>query len=1221
MSVKNWDQLVKLAAKSCLVKKLGNEYTKRLKFEIEEINKQGANSYWLRLFNSGEKFDHNKHGLVLPYLLGITKVDPIKEGIEHAIKFDPEFPDIDVDLLPISRDHIKKYAEETYGQEHVCNVGLWLTYKARLALQDAATVLGHNRHEIISALKGLPDEFDEMPFEEAYDEFEEVRELHTSKPEMVELAYKMLGKIKSQGKHAGGLIISAVPIREYIPLTLCGRDGNKQWTSAWTEGMAASQLSKFGFIKFDLLGLLNISYIYNCKKLVKKNQGIDIDFDDIDPILDKAGWIFYPDGRKEQIKLNDPETLKKANEIKLESIFQFDTDFAKSIVEKGGVKSFNDLLIYTSLGRPGPLPMIDVYIKNRDDQSKAWKNKLHPKMLDILGETQGVLTFQEQLLRLWVEVCGLTMPEAEKLQKAVKKKRSEYLEEMSPQVISGAAPVIGQEKAEELWEQMKSFGRYCFNKCLSADTVLTDPTNMKSLTVEELFQTKEKFHLLSYDGKNGFIDEIVDVHCNGEQEVFEIEFSNGEKQVTTIGHKFMNEFGDMEEVESLLKSGHAIKYIRSEVRENDIQENKRSDRKENCRSLSGAQNLQTDFGGDWNKAQPWDDNESYKETWSKKDIFNQSDEYCESQLFSRNRHPGESLLAGDVDRRWVYSRGKRICELAASSQGPKFSRAIWERFGFFEEDIDLSKRELQTRSKYSEQPKDGLGFKTPRRYTGEINAGNSECPVYVTSVEGADGWGRMHYGQFKRLSDDPDWIKFCLLEQNENHSCFRMWGEALKNHEISEQFLCYLLDWLITNQSDIEISLSRCNQISSTEKANGRCYISSIKNLGVKKTYSPEMKSRYHNYTISPSGGVIHANSHAVCYMIIAYRCLWLKTHFPAEWWAAVLSECPNTRTVQYMGAARSEGIEFGSINVNTLGISFSVDGDKVTPGVQSIKGIGKSVAQTLVEASDEGNFEDLDDFIARVGRNKTATERLIKLGGFDSFNKNRKALWMWYQYKYDNTREARKIKYRINQCYMWPKAKIDAERLRQENEYRKLYPKRNKIPNKILNWIPSSPRQDNPDPYDPEKELSDDETKMVKKINLSFEHILKLFPKNFTLKEILEFEKTYLGYYWNSPVDMFVHGTNTTIEDAKRTGILECVIEEAFVRQGARGDYMILNVTDGISSARINVWGPELLSNDEEVFEVGTGIKVKVNWQEKWRSFAVRRNSIIMPLLLKEDD
>lgn len=95
----------------------------------------------------------------------------------------------------------------------------------------------------------------------------------------------------------------------------------------------------------------------------------------------------------------------------------------------------------------------------------------------------------------------------------------------------------------------------------------------------------------------------------------------------------------------------------------------------------------------------------------------------------------------------------------------------------------------------------------------------------------------------------------------------------------------------------------------------------------------------------------------------------------------------------------------------------------------------------------------------------------------------------------------------------------------------------------------------------------------------------------------------------------MFRHKSNTTIEDAKSTGILECVIEESNLREGARGDYRILNVTDGINTARVNIWSDVLEENEEETFEPGRGIKIFVNWQDKWRSFSAKRGKFIMQL------
>jgi len=1119
----------------------------------------------------------------------------------------------------MARDSVKRYAEEKYGSDYVCSVGLWQTYNAKLALQDAATVLGYNRAEVIAVCKNLPEEFDKMPVEQAIEEFDNFRALAEDKPDVVRYAYKMTGKIKAQGKHAGGIIISDVPIKDYVPLTLCGDKDNKQWTSAWTEGMAATQLSKFGFVKFDLLGLRNISYIYNCKRLVRQNRGLSIDFEDIDPQNDKAGWITYSDEKKKvKIRLNDPKTLKAADKVKLDSIFQFDTDFQKSIVEKGGVKSFMDLVIYTSLGRPGPLPMIDVYIKNRNDPKERWKSKLHPKMLDILEETKGVLTFQEQLLRIWTEVCGFTMPEAEALQKAVKKKNMSILNETGPDVIKGAATVIGQKEAEEMWDKMVSFGRYCFNKCLSEDEVLVNPETNEYITAKKLYDNKKKFKLLSYNGKETFIDDMVDIHYNGQQEVFRVQFSNGIEQDVTIGHRFLNEFGEMEEAESLLGSGHALKYIRGSV--TNVQEDKSSNRKTDRTQLPERDDLQADPRRcslpELHHIESWDDYQSNQKTWSKEGVLNQSDQHGQPQLLREHRLAGEGLLVGDVDSRWLYSRGKRLCELAASSRGPIVSRAIWKRFEIAKKNIELSKRKICSSTANSKQQENGLRFEESGRFPGEIVQRNiAGHTVHITPATWFNGRGRLYCGQFQRLSDGEDRIEFCLFRETENHFNFRMWNSEIQDHQISEQFLCDLLDWLIPGTSDTKLSISRCDKISSKEEANGRCHIISVESLGVKSTYSPEMRSKHHNYITHPEHGIIHKNSHAVGYILIAYRCLWLKTHFPSEWWAAVLSECPAMRTVRYMGSARAEGINFGSISANRLTAHFSVNGEQVVPGVAGIKGIGKS-AEKLATESGAGPFTNIDNFVERCGKSKTIVERLVKLGAFSEIYPNRKALWIYYRYKYDSSKDATAIRRTINHCYTWKENDIFQERGRQIEEFKRLYPRRTKIPPKIMNWLPSIP-SDTPKDYDPTLELTKELIKAANKMktSLSFEQITKLFPNDYILAELLEFEKEYLGYYWNSPLDMFHHKADTTIEHAKSTGVIECVIEESYVRQGARGDYRILNVTDGINTARVNVWSDVMEDNDPEVFEVGCGVKMFVNWQDKWRSFSAKRGRYIMQL------
>jgi DNA polymerase-3 subunit alpha len=746
------------------------EYASRLAFELREIIKQGANDYWLDLIKARRKFDVNPNGLVLPFVLGITTVDPIKAGIPHKVEYHADMPDIDCDLMPEARPHIKAYAIQKYGADNVCSVGLWQTFNPKLALQDVARALGADVHEAMQLTKDLPAEFDEMGKEAALDEYPEIAAYARAHPDVVDMAYRVVGRIKTAGIHAGGLVISSVPIRDYVPLMRLhiNRDGIGEWATAWTEGRSP-QLSKMGFVKFDMLGLKTIQYIWQACKLVERNRGVKIRWD--------------------EVPLDDAATLKLASDLKTDSSFQFDTDLAKSIIAKGGVKSFNDLLAYTSMGRPGPMPLCDLYIKRRDDPKQAWRGELHPKMVEALSDTYGVCIFQEQLQQVWVDVCGFTMAEAEAARKIIAKKRQEEMPALGHKVVAGASRVLGEKQAAALWADMVSFGRYAFNR------------------------------------------------------------------------------------------------------------------------------------------------------------------------------------------------------------------------------------------------------------------------------------------------------------------------------------------------------------------------------------------------------------SHAVAYCLIAYRTLYLKAHYPAEWWTAVMSECHRDRLARYVGIAKAEGTRFGSIDCRRLTESFDVTGDRVLPGLNVIKGIG-SAAKKLAGQRD---FQSLDEFILVHGKGKIVLERLIKLGAFDAIHPNRKALWIWYLYKYARHKKTREV---VGTLFAWSEKRIAAERQKLAASFRKLHPKR-KVPKKLAEWTP--------------------------KIDPSFEQLAqRLHGHNFTAKEILSFEKEYLGFYWSSPMEQFVWRGHT-IARARITGKLECVVEAKAMRRSEKtgNDYMKLTVTDGFESAALVAWSDTVAAaTNAKALAVGNGISVSVSWSEKFRSFTIASGSVIVPLM-----
>jgi DNA polymerase III alpha subunit len=246
------------------------------------------------------------------------------------------------------------------------------------------------------------------------------------------------------------------------------KSGKKSyWVSLWSEGRN-TQLSKFGFIKWDILGLKTLKYIFDCCTLIQENRGISFGermsgWDDIDPLQNRAGHFFDQHGNKHYVELNDPAVLELANAQKTDGIFQFDTDLAKSILSHK-VRNFEDLMLLNAMGHPGPMASIPEAVANRDDVSGSWRGKMNATILEILDGTHGVIVYQEQLQAIWQRLAGFTAPEAQEARKAVAKKWTHKLKPIRDKWITGASLSLGASQAEDWWPKMETFGRYAFNR-------------------------------------------------------------------------------------------------------------------------------------------------------------------------------------------------------------------------------------------------------------------------------------------------------------------------------------------------------------------------------------------------------------------------------------------------------------------------------------------------------------------------------------------------------------------------------------------------------------------------------------------------------------------------------------------------------------------------------------------------------------------------------------
>jgi DNA polymerase III alpha subunit len=528
----NWNEIIDIANKK--VSEYSSEYGERLKFEIKEIDKQGANAKWINYYNDGNKFDKNPNGLLLPFLLGMVEEDPIKNRKEPVLNTvrasvvkqfkidngfvpsdiikDSDMPDIDLDCLPEARDPIKEYAAAKYGIDKqdrygpVCSVGTWQTFKFKNAIIDACSGTGLvDRNEAYGLTTELPDEVDQLKdggkasckgriikdgedvecghshaealcpecgsadtdgptIGKLLEEHENLARFKELYPDVVDYAVQLVGRVRNMGMHAGALIIADRSLYGNIPMA---KSGKGHWVSMWTEGRN-TQLSKFGYNKWDILGLKTLKYVFECCKLIESNRGISFGknmegWDAIDPNNGIAGWYIDGNGKKCDILLNDPHVLKLANEQKTDGIFQFDTDLAKSILANG-VRNFEDLMLFNAMGHPGPMASIPEAVANRDDQVGSWRKKLHPDILDVLKDTYGVIVYQEQLQAIWQRVAGFTAPEAQEARKAVAKKWTHKLKPIQNKWIEGASRSLGEAAAEEWWTKMETFGRYAFNR-------------------------------------------------------------------------------------------------------------------------------------------------------------------------------------------------------------------------------------------------------------------------------------------------------------------------------------------------------------------------------------------------------------------------------------------------------------------------------------------------------------------------------------------------------------------------------------------------------------------------------------------------------------------------------------------------------------------------------------------------------------------------------------
>jgi len=464
-------------------------YRERLEYELSVIQRMGFTDYFLIVWDYIRYARENgivvgpgrgsAAGSLVSYVLRITDVDPIKYGLLFERFLNPErtsMPDIDTDFCIERRGEVIDYVKQKYGYESVAQIITFNTMQAKQVIKDVGRVYetGENRpgEEIVKflpekarnlteAYEGKTEDAEKnvVNFKEESGKFIRVIEANETYKEIMKNARVLEGKPRQPGTHAAGVVISGRPLAGDIPLYLAKESQDESGLSKGENGeikiktkvMCVQYTKKtvedLGFLKMDFLGLRNLTLIDRAAGLIEQNRGVRINFSEL-------GY-------------DDPKVYEFISSGQTDGVFQLESTGMQGFMRQLRPKCFEDIIIGISMYRPGPMKDIPEYLKNRRNPKVI--HYLHPLLKPILGETYGVMVYQEQVMRIIRDLAGQSFGESDKVRKIMSDKDVGAMTEKRGMFIEGCAENdIPGSIANQIFDKMFSFASYAFNKSHAA---------------------------------------------------------------------------------------------------------------------------------------------------------------------------------------------------------------------------------------------------------------------------------------------------------------------------------------------------------------------------------------------------------------------------------------------------------------------------------------------------------------------------------------------------------------------------------------------------------------------------------------------------------------------------------------------------------------------------------------------------------------------------------
>lgn len=430
-------------------------YKERADEEIDIIIGKGFSSYMLIIediisFAKGQGIPvgpgrGSAAGSLCCYALEITDIDPIAYGLLFFRFIDPardDFPDIDMDFGDKRRGEVKEYVRRRYGD--VASIATFNMFQGKSSLKDAARVFRIPVAEVNRATKNN-DAPPNVNYFEYFDKSKQGKEFTKKHPEVVDLAKRLYGRLRGEGMHAAGLIVSKEPINKYAPIQTAKEPNNPDGPRIQYVAADMNEVADIGFIKLDFLGLKAMTIIDDAIKMIAVRHGKKINLLEIDR--------------------EDKNVYDMLSQGYTKGVFQCEAvPYTNLILKMGGVKSFADLSASNALVRPGAMNTIGAEYIARKNNQKAWEY-VHMDSKWFTEETYGEVLYQEQVMLMMTEVAGMSMSDANKVRKIIGKKKdvSEF-EAFQEKWMEGATKKISKTMAKKLWHDFEAHAGYSFNK-------------------------------------------------------------------------------------------------------------------------------------------------------------------------------------------------------------------------------------------------------------------------------------------------------------------------------------------------------------------------------------------------------------------------------------------------------------------------------------------------------------------------------------------------------------------------------------------------------------------------------------------------------------------------------------------------------------------------------------------------------------------------------------